>query len=747
MGGFGAVLRNIVLKPWFLGSLITLVITGTYLSGESMVSQVMQRLDFVVFDFRYRVANPTKDATKHPIVIVDVDEKSLKAEGRWPWSRAKMRDLLASIYDSGAVMVGMDIVFAEAETNPVDIILSEKDSLLESGVLSSEAEQVLRSLRPRYAWDEQFGASLGDDTVLGYFFYRQRGAASGVLPAPLQDVSRRQQLTVTSMQGYSGNIPLLQGEALSAGYLTVLPDADGVVRRAPLVLQYEGGLYSSLALEMVRQFIFSEQVTLVTAMQHEAEVTEGVRFDRYFAPTDAIGQAIIPYVGGRGSFPYVSATDVLHGEEGKALLEGAIVLIGTSAWGLGDLKATPLSPQYPGVEVHANLINGLLNSQGDARAFPHRPDLSRYITVLAMLVTGVFLVMVLTRMSPAGLIVVSALVLVGVVGINIYLWAEFWLDFPLAPHLLLTITLTIYFFSDSMLRENFQRLQIKKMFGQYVPAEHVERMINSDENFSFDGESKTMSVMFCDIRDFTAMSEGLSAVDLKIMLNQFFTPITRIIFGNEGTVDKYVGDMVMAFWGAPLDDVGHAEHSVRSGLEMLKKVEELKPEFAELGLPEINIGIGINTGVMNVGDMGSEYRRAYTVLGDAVNLGSRLESVTKFYGVKFLVGEKTQALASSFQYRLIDRIRVKGKTQPVTVYEPVGEIDEVSGVDVERIARFHMALFHYYYQQWDKALAVLALLHHDAPDKIYDIYRERIEMLKNEPLSEDWDGVFVHEVK
>mgnify|MGYP002700644246 CR=1 FL=1 len=228
---------------------------------------------------------------------------------------------------------------------------------------------------------------------------------------------------------------------------------------------------------------------------------------------------------------------------------------------------------------------------------------------------------------------------------------------------------------------------------------------------------------------------------------RFFTPITHIMFGDEGTLDKYVGDMVMAFWGAPLDDVGHAEHAVRSGLEMLKKVEELKPEFERLGLPEINIGVGVNTGVMNVGDMGSEYRRAYTVLGDAVNLGSRLESVTKFYGVKFLVGEKTQALASSFQYRLIDRIRVKGKKEPVTVYEPIGEIDGVDGRMVESIARFHMALFHYYYQQWDKALLVLAQLHQEAPDKIYELYRERIMMLKNEPLDADWDGVFDHEVK
>ncbi len=701
---------------------------------------LLKRLDFVIFDLRYRWINPAESAYRHPIVIVDVDEKSLKKEGRWPWSRALMRDLLVSVYDAGAVMVGMDIVFAEAQRNPVDTILSEVQGL------DPEMIKMLGALRSATAWDNALASSLRDDTILGYFFYHQEGAESGMLPAPLQEITDKQ-LAVTRVDSYSANIPIIQRAALSAGYLTVLPDSDGIIRRAPMVLQYQGGLYASLALEMVRQFIFSEQFTLMTAMQHEAAVMEGFRFDRYTVPTDAVGQVIIPYVGAKGSFPYLSATDVLRQAGDLTALDGAIVLIGTSAWGLGDLKTVPLSTQYPGVEVHANLINGLLNSQSGKPAFPLRPDLAEYITAVIMFVTGCLLSVALSRVSPVYLITISVVVLSGVVGFNIYLWSAHGLDFPLAPHLLLTMVLTTYFFSDSMLRENFQRIFIKKMFGQYVPPAHVDKMISSREHFSFAGESKMMTVMFCDIRNFTSISEGLTAADLKVLLNQFFTPITHIIFDNEGTVDKYVGDMVMAFWGAPLDDAIHAEHSVRTGLQMLNKVNDLRPEFVKLGLPEISIGIGINTGLMNVGDMGSEYRRAYTVLGDAVNLGSRLESVTKFYGVEFLVGEQTQLWASTFHYRLVDRIRVKGKTEPVTVYEPIGEIDEIDSVRVEQIARFHMALFYYYYQQWDKALNALVLLNKEAPEKLFTLYQERINRLRTQHLPAEWDGVFDHENK
>lgn len=732
-----------VLHPFTIGMLITGLSVATYLSDWRLAQWMLQRVDFLSFDIRYQLLNPVKDLKRHPIVIVDVDELSLKEQGRWPWSRAKMAQLVQALYDAGVVMVGMDVVYAEPEANPVDVLLQ--------GLANTDAElaKTLNDLAPGFAYDEQFANALGSDTVLGYFFYQQSGSESGSLPEPVLSLSpqRQSQLVIIAMNSHSGNIDVLHDHALSAGYLTIVPDPDGVVRRAPLVLRYHDKVYSAFALEMARQFLFVDQVQLQTAMQYQAEVIERVTLDTFEIPTNARGQALVPYLGKARSFPYISATDVLNQRVSDDRLQGAIVLIGTSAWGLGDLKTTPLSAEYPGVEVHANLLNGILNSQGDKPVFPHRPDLARQMTAIVLLLTGFFLSLVLPRLNPFALVSASLLLVIGIVGANFYLWKTYLLDLPLAPHLILTTALTIYIFADGFWRENLQRMRIKRMFGQYVPPAHVEEMVGTEGDFGFAGESKELTVLFSDIRSFTTISENLNAADLKRMLNRYFTPITKIIFDHDGTIDKYVGDMVMAFWGAPLDDPRHAGKAVQAALDMLAKTEALKPEFKHEGLPEINIGIGINTGLMNVGDMGSEYRRAYTVLGDAVNLGSRLEGVTKFYGVKLLVSETTQVQAPEFQYRLIDRIRVKGKKEPITVYEPICRLDECAPELAEEVACFHMALFNYYYQRWDKVETIISDLNQRRSQPIYQLYLDRIATLRQQDLGEDWDGVFTHTSK
>ena len=737
---------RVILRPFTIGLLITCLAVATYLSDWRAAQWMLQRIDFLSFDLRYQLINPVSGATRHPIIIVDIDELSLKEQGRWPWSREKMAKLVSALYDAGVTMVGMDVVFAEPEANPVKLL---QGALAEQQVSDDALHSLLDQMAEDFAFDEHFASALGSDTVLGYFLYQQSDSDSGVLPDPLLTLppERESRLVLISMEGHSANIPVLQQHALSAGYLTIIPDPDGVVRRAPMVLRYDNQVYTSLALEMARQFLFADEVRLVTAMQYEAEVMERVELDSFSIPTNALGQALVPYVGKARSFPYLSATDVLNGRANAEVMAGAIALVGTSAWGLGDLKAMPMSAEFPGVEVHANLLNGILNSQGGKKGFPHRPDLADQITALLLFIIGLVLSLVLPRLNPVALVVSAILLLAAIVSVNFYLWAKWLLDFPLAPSVILTTTLTVYLFADGFLRENLQRLRIKKMFGQYVPPAHVDEMVGAEDSYGFEGKSKELTVLFSDIRSFTNISETLNASDLKRMLNRYFTPITKIIFDHDGTIDKYVGDMVMAFWGAPLDDPKHASKAVQAALDMLAATEALKPEFVSDGLPEINIGIGINTGLMNVGDMGSEYRRAYTVLGDAVNLGSRLEGVTKFYGVRLLVSETTQAQAPEFQYRLIDRIRVKGKQEPITVYEPLCRLDDCSSELAEEIAFFNMALFNYYYQRWDNAVAIIESLHGQRSQPIYELYLERIAALRVENLGEDWDGVFTHTSK
>ncbi|HNP03205.1 MAG TPA: adenylate/guanylate cyclase domain-containing protein, partial [Agitococcus sp.] len=464
--------------------------------------------------------------------------------------------------------------------------------------------------------------------------------------------------------------------------------------------------------------------------------------------TDESGMALIPYKGKGKSYTYISATDILNNPNNMPVLKDAIVLIGTSALGLTDLRTTPLQTGYPGVEIHANLLDAIIQSVGDQNHMYYRPDWEPGITFLILLLSGLAFVFILPMLEPAYMLAVAGAWLTLLVIVNLVSWKVSHLDFPLAILVISTFSIAILNIGYGFLRTNNQKREMKMLFGQYVPPAHVERMLENHHLAGLEGESRHMTVLFSDIRNFTTISEGLKATKLKQMLNEFFTPITGIIFQHNGTIDKYVGDMVMAFWNAPLLDPNHAEHAVDAALTMLAKVEELKPIFVAKGLPEVNIGVGINTGFMNVGDMGSMYRRTYTVLGDSVNLGSRLESITKFYGVKLLVGEGTYDLAPQFLYRLVDKIIVKGKREPVCVYEPVCRVEEASDSRKQRIEQYNQALAHYYSREWDAAEKILRQLHKADPErKLYKMYLERIDELRYEVLPDDWMGVFEHRNK
>jgi len=489
-------------------------------------------------------------------------------------------------------------------------------------------------------------------------------------------------------------------------------------------------------------YLFDRQLQLETVALGEVDVLRYAGVGAQLARTDAAGRVIVPYKGPKRTFPYLSATDVLNGHTGTGVLEGAIVLIGTSALGLSDLRATPVGTQYPGVEVHANVIEALLNDD-----FPYRPEWEAGALLAQLLLFGMLLSFWLPRLGPLGSMLLSGLTLLLVISGNFYLWSYQNLDLPLAAVLLLVGGLTIVNLGYGFVSENLSRRLLKGMFDQYVPPAHIERMMNDPSAYQFAGESKELTVLFSDIRSFTNISENLSAADLKALLNSYFTPITKVIFDNEGTIDKYVGDMVMAFWGAPLDDECHACHAVQAALSMQRVTASLREEFIARGWPAIEIGIGINTGPMNVGDMGSSYRRAYTVLGDAVNLGSRLESITKFYGVKILVGENTHTQAPEFVYRYVDRIQVKGKNEPIRVYEPLGLAGEVDEATLQELALQQQGTEHYFARRWDEAVLIFTQLWQQQPRRLYQVYIERIGSLRQQTLAEDWDGVFRHTEK
>ncbi|MDO8414893.1 MAG: adenylate/guanylate cyclase domain-containing protein [Agitococcus sp.] len=709
---------------------------------NSVADHLLQRVDTLVYDWRFRAFLPQR-ADNVPIVIIDVDELSLKKEGRWPWPREKLARLVDALQKQQVRLIGFDVVFSEAELNPVSQVLA-------SGQLSEATATELQPLVAQLDGDSQFAKVISKNTVLGYFLHNSGGIHVGELPAPILkiDSKDKNKLSMNFMPDYTGNLPVFAKTVVGAGFVTTLPDVDGVMRRSPLVLRYEDGLYSSLSLELAKIYLNAPFVKLQTVKSGSQLRLESLSIGNTIIHTDESGVALIPYKGKGHSYPYISATDVLNNPNAIPALKGAIVLIGTSALGLTDLRTTPLETGYPGVEVHANLLDAILQSTDTVTHMYYRPDWEPGLTFVILLLSGLAFVWILPMLEPAFMLAVSGGWFAVLILTNLAAWKSLHYDLPLAILILSTFCIAILNIGSGFLRTNSQKRELKTLFGQYVPPAHVERMLENHHLAGLEGESRHMTVLFSDIRGFTTISEGLKATKLKQMLNEFFTPITGIIFEHNGTIDKYVGDMVMAFWNAPLLDANHAEHAIDAALSMLQKVEELKITFAAKGLPEINIGVGINTGFMNVGDMGSVYRRTYTVLGDAVNLGSRLESITKFYGVKLLVGEGTYDLAPQFLYRLVDKIIVKGKREPVCVYEPVCRLEDASESRIQRVEQYNTALAHYYSREWDQAEKIMRVLHKGDPDrKLYNMYLERIDELRYELLPDDWMGVFEHRSK
>ena len=731
------------LYPTIFGLLLVTGVLWAQLTHLPLMRQAVQRLDSLVYDLRLK-ATLKQQAPDPRIVIVDIDEKSLKAEGHWPWTRDKIANLVNSLFEQGATVVGFDIVFAEAERNSGRMVLQR---LLEAKESDPQLTSLLRQHINLFDNNAVLAKQVRDrDVVLGYIFHNRGEQNSGDLPLALQvdDPPIVARLAMNSASSYTGNIDVLQKAARYGGFFSLEPDTDGIIRRAPVVLRYHDKLYPSLALEVARRFLLIDKVGLQVAQVGDSQVLEGLRLGRQFIPTDSAGQVIVPYRGLWGSFPYVSATDVLHRHNHtEQKLQGAIVLIGTTAQGLFDLRATPIQPVYPGVEVHANIIAGILDN-----SFPMEPAWATGADFLVTLCVGLLLALLLPRLEPLSLVLISSLVLAAVIAFNFWLWSSEGLILSLAPQLLLILTVATLNMAYGFLTEFRGKRQLQGMFGQYVPPELVKVMSESPDQYGFEGESREMTVLFADIRSFTTISEALTANTLKDLLNRFFTPMTRIIFENRGTIDKYVGDMVMAFWGAPVADEEHAAHGIAAALAMLQEVERLKPEFRAAGLPEVEIGIGINTGPMNVGDMGSKYRRAYTVLGDSVNLASRLEGTTRYYGVNLVVGEQTRSAAGDrFLYRELDLIRVKGKAQAIRVFQPLCLREQATPEIMEELQQYETALNAYRQQQWERAEELFAALHSAHPDGVCGIYLERIAALKATPPDADWDGVYERKEK
>ncbi|MBP6020051.1 MAG: adenylate/guanylate cyclase domain-containing protein [Burkholderiaceae bacterium] len=734
--------------PGWLGLLLVAALLATHLlaSHNPAHSGALNRLDALLYDWRFQLLPPQRPA-RLPIVIVDLDEATQRREGRWPWDRAKVADLVLALQQHGAGLIGFDVVFSEPGVNPAQVLLAAPD-------LHSNTRQALRQLLPDFDGDSTLAATLGSNVLLGYFFHADGGKV-GALPFPFlelpeQDIARS---ALISLPDYTSNLHLLTENALSSGFVVAVPDADGIVRRMPLAMRYNNGVYASLTLEMARVALGAPWIRLAQAENGGQVVATSLQIGKHVqVPVDGRAQMLVPYRGRAGSYPSISATGILRGDapaEQLQALDGALVLVGTSALGLSDLRTVPLQTGYPGVEVHANVLDTILQAALGENTFYQQPDWEPGATLLMLVLSGVLLALLLPGRSPVLMLLMSGGWLVLIVGANLMLWRYAHFALPLSMQVLMVLALTGFNIAAGYLKTNRQKRAIQTLFGEYVPAAYVERMVAHPDLVSLEGEQREMTVLFADVLNFTAMSEALSATELKDLLNRYLTAVTQVIFEHSGTIDKYVGDMVMAFWNAPLDDASHANHAVGAALQMQQRMTSLRAAFQQDGLPVFDIGIGLNTGLMNVGDMGSSYRRAYTVMGDAVNLGARLEGVTRFYGSGILVSDATRQQASEFLYCPVDRIRVKGKREAIDIYEPLCRQDQAPPELIQHMHVFQQALEHYRERRWVDARELLTqLLQQDeARRALYALYLQRMASTDPASLPLYWDAVYDHENK
>ncbi len=707
-------------------------------TSSELIHNYFKRVDYLAYDIKMLTRVRISHFKPHSIAIVAIDDNSIQHEGRWPWSYYKIAKLIAKLREQGVSVIASDIVFSEEEKNMVTIVANK---LMKTNAGNSVVLNELDQLKPEFDNNARLIQQVQNnhDIVLPFLLYAT-DFTQGVLPKPVAVLDRDEVDTtsILSMPGYITNFAALQAASEHNGFISTLADEDGVIRRTPLVLRYQDKVYSSLALAVAQVLLPNDRVTLNTVDVSGIKYLESVQLGKRRIPTDKAGRVLIPFHGKAHSFKYYSATDVLKNKLKPDELKHRVVFLGSTASAYASFSNTPMDTAMPNVEVHANVLSGILDNE-----FPYLAYWAKAATIAVILVMGITLTILLPLLSPTLSILLAACMLVLLLAINIWLWVAMNIVFSFSAPTIMTIMIVLTNMTYGFLFESRKKKMLREAFSQYVAPAYVKILLDNPDEYSLEGESAELTVLFADIRNFTSISESLDAAGVKKLLNQYFTPMTEIIFKHGGTIDKYVGDMIMAFWGAPIKSVWHREAAIDSALDMLAKSEELKAGFLAVGLPDVNIGIGINTGMMNVGDMGSIFRRSYTVLGDPVNLGSRLESSTKFYGVKLLVGSDTRVGQTKFVFRWVDKVKVKGKHTAVDVYEVICRVNDATPALLEEVAAHEEAISAYFAADWvssHKLFAALAKHHTDT--LIYQLFLERIAYFKKNPPGSDWDGAY-----
>jgi adenylate cyclase len=700
----------------------------------------IQELRVRTFD-TFQVIDP-RVKTARPVTIVDIDEKSLADPrlGQWPWPRTRIADMVTNLTRLGAVVIGFDAVFSEADRLNPDIAADTFRNLDEATREKLKAlpsnDQILADVirNSRVVLGESGGLDVHADLdtklpVTGF-------AMLGEEPQPF----------IFKLPGLLRNVPVLEQAAAGRGVFTILPERDGIVRRVPMIMQAQGVNMLSLSFEVLRVATGSGTVLIKT----EKAGIKSIGMQHLQIPTDANGQLWVHYAHHDPSI-YVSAVDVLDGRVPQDKIAGKLVLIGTSATGLNDTKTTPVSPVMPGVEIHAQVLESALTGAGVAQ-----PNYASTVEFLGALIMGVLVIVFAPKMGPTTLVLVGGLFASVLVGTSWYFYSHYRLLIDFTYPLLSTTAIYLTLIFASFVREQAQRKQIRSAFAQYMSPALVEQLALSPEKLVLGGEDREMTIMFSDVRGFTTISEAYKhdPQGLTALMNRFLTPLTNAILARKGYIDKYMGDAIMAFWNAPLDDREHQLNACEAAVDMLEKIDELnkirEQEAQESGhafIP-INVGVGLNTGTCTVGNMGSDIKFNYSVLGDSVNLASRLEGQSKEYGFPIIVGSKTAlAVKDKFAILELDFIMVKGKTEPEVIYAIAGREETALSGRFQRLRNLTIEMLACYRSRdWDGALAAIERGRRSDDghrlELLYNLYEARIRGYKDNPPPEDWNGAF-----
>ncbi|MEN6374291.1 MAG: adenylate/guanylate cyclase domain-containing protein [Smithella sp.] len=654
-------------------------------------------------------------------VIASIDEKSLNELGRWPWPRATIKALVDRLKASGAKAIGFDIVFSE------------------SNKAASDADAALAG-----------SISRAKNTTLGYFFHLSDKDVAHLSEKEIAEHeeniknSRYQLVNCTEKnaddtplpKAYAPqtNLKFFSTAAVNSGFFNIIPDTDGSLRWAPLVIKFGGNYYSSLPISVLQQYLDWPQLSLNLA----GYGTESIIIGDTVIPTDESGRLLINYLGPVKTFPHFSVSDILQGRIPAEKIRDKIVLVGATAIGIYDVRVTPFGAAYPGVEIHATVIDNILH-----RNFLIHSGFTRFIDLCTIILAGLLMGLIIPRLKAVKGIFAAVMLIGAFVAANVFLFSSFniWLNlvYPILTMLTVYLGITVY----SYITEEREKKKIRGAFQYYLTPSVINEMLKDPSKLKLGGDKKDLSVLFSDIRGFTTISEKLGPEELVHLLNEYLTAMTDIVFKYDGTLDKYMGDAIMAIFGAPLEQPDHARRACRTALDMMSELHRLQKKWREEGKQPLNIGIGINSGEMVVGNMGSQMRFDYTVMGDMVNLGSRLEGTNKEYGTSIIISEFTyNAVRDSMCCRELDWVRVKGKKLPVKIYELLGEKkDELEFK--EFISSFEEGLAFYRAFEWDEAIAAFQkTLSIQPEDTASTLYIGRCRNLKENAPPTPWDGVF-----